>query len=59
MAPTIARESMLRWCREVRRCFVHEYLRQPTHDDIVTQMTVDQDRGWAGMFGSIDCMHWT
>ena len=58
MAPSIARESMLRWCRGVRRCFEHEYLRQPTHNNIVSQMTANQDRGWPGMFGSIDSMHW-
>jgi hypothetical protein len=41
MAPSTARESMLRWCKGVRRCFEHEYLRQPTHNDIVTQMTMN------------------
>ena len=29
----------------VHMCFEHEYLCQPTHHDIVTQMTVNQDRG--------------
>ena len=58
LAPSTAREAMLRWCRGIRACFEEEYLRQPTHNDIVTQMTVNQDRGWPGMFGSIDCMHW-
>ena len=28
---------MLRWCRGVRKCFELEYLRQPTHQNIVTQ----------------------
>ena len=42
---------------QVHMCFEHEYLRKPTHEDIVTQMIVNQDRGWPGMFGSIDCMH--
>ena len=49
---------MLRWCKGVRKCFEHEYLCQPTHNDIVSQMTVNQDRGWPSIFGNIDCMHW-
>ena len=39
-------------------CFEHECLRQPIRENIVKQMTVNQDMGWLGMFGSIDCMHW-
>ena len=58
MAPSTAREAMLRWSGRIQSCFEQEYLRQPTHNDIVTQMTVNQDREWPGMFGSIDCMHW-
>jgi hypothetical protein len=53
MAPSTAWESMLRWCRGVRRCFEYKYLRQPTREDIITQMTVNHDNGWPGMFGSI------
>ena len=44
MAPSIAQESMLHWCRGVCRWFEHEYLHPPTHQDIVTQMTMNQDR---------------
>ena len=49
---------MLRWYRGVYRCFEHQYLRQPTREDIVTQTTMNQDRDWLGMFGNIDCMYW-
>jgi hypothetical protein len=33
MAPSTAREYMLHWCKGVRRCFEHEYLSQPIHND--------------------------
>jgi len=58
MAESTAQESILRWCRGVHRCFSSEYLREPTQHDIIKQMEINQNRGWPGMFGSIDCMHW-
>ena len=42
----------------VRRCFTEYYLQDSSQDDIVKQMEINQERGWPGMFGSIDCMHW-
>ena len=58
MAESTAQEAMVRWCREVRRCFTEYYLRDPSQNDIVKQMEINHERGWPGMFGSIDCMHW-
>ena len=58
MAERIAQETMLRWCRKVRRCFNQYYLRDLSQDDIVKQMEINQERGWPGMFGFIYCMHW-
>lgn len=42
----------------VRACFESEYLREPTSDDIQKQMEINEARGFPGMFGSIDCMHY-
>ena len=39
--------------------FGTEYLRAPTEEDTQRLMTESEARGWPGMLGSLDCMHWT
>ncbi|XP_062204272.1 uncharacterized protein LOC133906398 [Phragmites australis] len=51
---------------ESMRWFVHviieisgdEYLRSPNEEDIACLLTINERRGFLGMLGSIDCMHW-
>lgn len=38
--------------------FGDEYLRAPTEDDIKAHIEMNAKRGFPGMFGSMDCMHW-
>ena len=38
--------------------FGPHHLRQPTHEDFEQQLRINEARGWIGMFGSIDCMHY-
>ncbi|XP_021771793.1 uncharacterized protein LOC110735927 [Chenopodium quinoa] len=38
--------------------FAIEYLRNPTSEDIQRLLREGEDRGFPGMLGSIDCMHW-
>ncbi|XP_024016181.1 uncharacterized protein LOC112089666 [Eutrema salsugineum] len=38
--------------------FGDEYLRRPTADDLQRLLDVGESRGFPGMIGSIDCMHW-
>ncbi|XP_024016122.1 uncharacterized protein LOC112089284 [Eutrema salsugineum] len=38
--------------------FGDEYLRRPTADDLQRLLDVGQSRGFSGIIGSIDCMHW-
>ena len=38
--------------------FLEEYLRSPNNDDITRLLAHSQNRGFSGMLGSIDCMHW-
>ncbi|XP_024008056.1 putative nuclease HARBI1 [Eutrema salsugineum] len=38
--------------------FGDEYLRRPTPEDLQRLLDVGQERGFPGMIGSIDCMHW-
>uniref|UniRef100_A0A0D3B478 DDE Tnp4 domain-containing protein n=1 Tax=Brassica oleracea var. oleracea TaxID=109376 RepID=A0A0D3B478_BRAOL len=38
--------------------FGYEYLRRPTPDDLQHLLHIGEVRGFPGMIGSIDCMHW-
>ncbi|XP_024004167.1 putative nuclease HARBI1 [Eutrema salsugineum] len=38
--------------------FGDEYLRRPTPDDLQRLLNMGERRGFPGMIGSIDCMHW-
>ncbi|XP_010480931.1 PREDICTED: uncharacterized protein LOC104759737 [Camelina sativa] len=38
--------------------FGDEYLRRPTPEDLQRLLYVAEERGFPGMVGSIDCMHW-
>lgn len=40
-------------------CFGEEYLRHPTKEDVKRHMEINRKRGFVGMFGSLDCTHWT
>ncbi|XP_048622484.1 putative nuclease HARBI1 isoform X1 [Brassica napus] len=56
-------ESTSRLCLEnftngIIQLFGDEYLRRPTPDDIQRLLDVGEVRGFPGMIGSIDCMHW-
>jgi hypothetical protein len=53
-----AKESMKRFTRAICEVFESFYLRQPSKDDILKQMSINRERGFPGMFGSIDYMHY-
>ncbi|XP_033140578.1 putative nuclease HARBI1 isoform X1 [Brassica rapa] len=38
--------------------FGNEYLRRPTAEDLQRLLDIGETRGFPGMVGSIDCMHW-
>ena len=52
-------ESVRRFAKVIIRVFGPEYLRAPNEDDTKKLMASNERRGWPGMLGSIDCMHWT
>ncbi|TVU47526.1 hypothetical protein EJB05_07130 [Eragrostis curvula] len=53
-----AREALYHFCSAVIAAFGKEYLRSPTPADVVRLLQVGQSRGFPGMLGSIECMHW-
>jgi len=53
-----ALESLRRFVAAVVLIFELEYLRHPNETDIARLLAVNEKRGFPGMLGSIDCMHW-
>ena len=58
LGESIASKCMKRFVLAIRGCFESTYLRQPTWQDFERQMAINEARGFLGMFGSLDCMHW-
>ena len=58
MAESTALECLQHFCDGIIAVFSKEFLRAPTPDDLKTILAENQNRGWPGMIGSIDCMHW-
>jgi hypothetical protein len=51
-------ESLKKFVKAVVNIFSEEYLRSPNSNDIARLLAVNEKRGFPGMLGSIDCMHW-
>ncbi|XP_074271392.1 uncharacterized protein LOC141595329 [Silene latifolia] len=58
LAGTTTLKSLKKFIRGIIEIFGDEYLRRPTPDDIQRILPVNEARGFPGMIGSIDCMHW-
>ena len=55
---TTARRCLHEFVHAVVALFGPEYLRRPTPEDLQRLLVVGNNRGFPGMIGSIDCMHW-
>ncbi|XP_024318825.1 uncharacterized protein LOC100826180 isoform X2 [Brachypodium distachyon] len=53
-----ALDSMKAFVRAIIEVFGDEYLRAPNEADIARLLAIGESRGFPGMLGSIDCMHW-
>lgn len=55
---TTALEALKKFVEGIIAVFSESYLRRPTVEDIERLLKVGESRGFPGMLGSIDCMHW-
>uniref|UniRef100_A0A2N9GTA0 DDE Tnp4 domain-containing protein n=1 Tax=Fagus sylvatica TaxID=28930 RepID=A0A2N9GTA0_FAGSY len=51
-------ESLKKFVKAVVNIFSEEYLRSSNSNNIARLLAVNEKRGFLGMLGSIDCMHW-
>ena len=51
-------ESLRRFVIGIIKVFGDEYLRSPNEQDTARLLAIGERRGFPGMLGSIDCMHW-
>ncbi len=51
-------QSFRRFIVAVDEVFGEEYMRTPNENDIARLLAVGERRGFPGMLGSLDCMHW-
>jgi len=51
-------ECLKHFVKAVVEVFGEEYLRAPNAQDISRLLAINNARGFPGMLGSIDCMHW-
>ena len=58
LCATASKEYLAHFLDGVIAQFSATYFRKPTLDDIQRLLREGEDRGFLGMIGSIDCMHW-
>ena len=58
ISESLARESLIKFCKGIIELYGSNALRDPTEAEMKDILDHNQDRGFPGMFGSIDCMHW-
>jgi hypothetical protein len=51
-------KSVRMFAKVMIRVFGQTYLWAPNEEDTIKLMAMNEKRGWPGMLGSIDCMHW-
>ncbi|XP_026410362.1 uncharacterized protein LOC113305556 [Papaver somniferum] len=59
MGKTTLYKYLKRFVRNIVALYKSTYLRKPIQDDIDRLLAENEARGFPGMLGSVDCMHWT
>jgi hypothetical protein len=49
---------MCQFCEDVIAVFGEHYPREPNTDNTARLLSINESRGFPGMLGNIDCMHW-
>jgi hypothetical protein len=58
IAESTTLDSVRHFVRAVVEVFEDEYLRHPNETDTARLLAMGAKKGFPGMLGSIDCMHW-
>ena len=58
MGETTALLCLEKFTEGIINLYGEEYLRRPTPEDLQRLLDIGEVRGFPGMIGSIDCMHW-
>ncbi|XP_048607098.1 putative nuclease HARBI1 isoform X1 [Brassica napus] len=58
LGETTTRKCLHHFTNGIIHLFGDEYLRCPTPEDLQRLLYIGEQRGFPGMVGSIDCMHW-
>jgi hypothetical protein len=58
LGKTIVLECLEYYCSSIIECFRDEFLRHSTVADTQRLLAKAEERGFPGMLGSIDCIHW-
>ena len=58
IAESTALENLDHFCQSVVDIYGTEYLRSPNKADVTRLREMHESKGWPGMLGSLDCMHW-
>jgi hypothetical protein len=58
IAESTSLQALNEFCSSVIELYSKEFLRYPTEEDIKQLTAVNSKRGFPGMLGSLDCMHW-
>ncbi|XP_009370109.2 uncharacterized protein LOC103959481 [Pyrus x bretschneideri] len=58
LAESTAIENLKRFCKAIEGIYGVTYLRNPNHEDLKRLLCKAEKRGFPGMIGSLDCMHW-
>ncbi|XP_059658675.1 uncharacterized protein LOC132305005 [Cornus florida] len=58
ISESTAIETLMTFCKAVIGVYGEEYMRPPNEVNIARLLQEGEERGFPGMLGSIDCMHW-